>query len=63
MERRSRNTLIIIINIIIVETSALTLTNHLVGLMVKPSTSSAEDPWFDSRLRRGIFPGRVISVI
>ena len=42
MERRSRNTLIIIIIIY----------DHLVGLVVKASASGAEDPWFESRLRR-----------
>ena len=36
--------------------------HRLVGLVVKASASRAEDPGFDSRLRRGDFPGRVIPV-
>ena len=31
--------------------------NRLVGLVVKASASRAEDPGFDSRLRRGDFSG------
>ena len=34
----------------------------LVGLVVKASASRAEDPGFESRLRRGFFRGRVIPV-
>ena len=37
------------------------LRDRLVGLMVKASTSRAEDPGFESRHDR-IFPGRVIPV-
>ena len=33
------------------------LNSRLVGLVVKASTSRAEDPGFDSRLRRGEFSG------
>ena len=36
--------------------------NRLAGLVVKASASTAEDPGFDSRLRRDFFPGRVIPV-
>ena len=36
--------------------------DRFVGLVVKASASRAEDPRFDSRLRVGIFPGRVIPV-
>ena len=35
--------------------------DRLVGLVVKASASGAEDPGFESRLRRD-FPGRVIPV-
>ena len=35
--------------------------NSLAGLVVKASASGAEDPGFESRLRRD-FPGRVIPV-
>ena len=34
-----------------------TTANRLVGLVVKASTSGAEDPGFESRLRRGFSPG------
>ena len=37
--------------------------DRIVGLVVKASTSGAEDPGFESRLRDGIFPGRVMPVI
>ena len=30
-------------------------SDRLVGLMVKASASRAEDPWFESRLRRDLF--------
>ena len=40
--------------------SFLLLNNHLVGLVVKASASRAEDPGFESRLRRDFFRGRVI---
>ena len=36
--------------------------NHLVGLVVKASASRAEDPGFESLLRRDFFRGRVIPV-
>ena len=36
--------------------------DRLVGLVVKASVSGAEDPGFESRLRRDFFPGRVIPV-
>ena len=36
--------------------------NRLVGLVVKASASRAEDPGFESRLRRDFFRGRVIPV-
>ena len=36
--------------------------HRLVGLMVKASAVKVEDPGFDSRLRRGDIPGRVIPV-
>ena len=36
--------------------------DRLTGLVVKASASGAEDPGFQSRLNRGIFPGRVIPV-
>ena len=35
-------------------------SDRLVGLVVKASASRAEDPWFESRLRRDFFRGRVI---
>ena len=37
-------------------------THRLVGLVVKASASTAEDPGFESRLRRDFFRGRVIPV-
>ena len=37
-------------------------TDRLVGLVVKASASRAEDPGFESRLRRDFFRGRVIPV-
>ena len=37
--------------------STLSPTDRLVGRVVKASTSRAEDPGFDSRLRRGDFSG------
>ena len=36
--------------------------DRLVGLVVKASASRAEDPGFESHLRRGFFRGRVIPV-
>ena len=36
--------------------------DRLVGLVVKASASKAEDPGFESRLRRDFFRGRVIPV-
>ena len=42
--------------------SSSPVSNHLVDLVVKASTSTEEDPGFDSSLRRGIFPSRLISV-
>ena len=33
------------------------IRDRLVGLVVKASTSRAEDPWLDSRLRYGDFSG------
>ena len=38
------------------------LVYRLVGLVVKASASRAEDPGFESRLRRDFFRGRVIPV-
>ena len=35
---------------------------RLVGLVDKAPASRAEDPAFESRLRRDFFPGRVIPV-
>ena len=35
---------------------------RLAGLVVKVSASGAQDPGFESRLRRDFFPGRVIPV-
>ena len=53
MEKRSRNTLIIIIIIILSDHSpSSTVFFRLVGLVVKASASGAEDPGFQSRLRR-----------
>ena len=37
-------------------------TDRLFGLVVRASSSRVEDPGFESRLRLGIFPGRVIPV-
>ena len=37
-------------------------SDRLVGLVVKASTSRAEGPGFESRLRRDFFRGRVIPV-
>ena len=37
-------------------------TDRLFGLVVKVSASRAEDPGFESRLRRDFFRGRVIPV-
>ena len=37
--------------------------DRLVGLVVKAAASRAEDPGFESRLRRDFFRGRVITVI
>ena len=39
-----------------------TLCDRHFGLVVKASASRAENPWFESRLRRGGFPGRAIPV-
>ena len=36
--------------------------DRVVGLVVKASASRAEDPGFESRLRRDVFGGRVIPV-
>ena len=44
-------------------TPGTTPHNRLVGLVVKASASGAEDPGFESRLRREFFGGRVIPVI
>ena len=38
------------------------VTDRLVGLVVKASASRAEDPGFESRLRRDFFRDRVIPV-
>ena len=38
------------------------MEDHLVGLVVKASASRAEDPGFESRLRRDFVRGRVIPV-
>ena len=53
MEKRSRNTLSIII-IIIKQRLSFPL-DRLVGLEVKVSASRAEGPGFESRLRRDFF--------
>ena len=37
--------------------TAVTNDDRLVGLVVKASSSRAEDPGFESRLRRDFFPG------
>ena len=40
----------------------LSCKNRLVGLVVKASTSRAEDPRFESRLRQDFFRGQVVPV-
>ena len=45
------------------EVSPYSLHDRLVSQVVKASASGAEDPEFDSRLRRWDFLGRVIPVI
>ena len=42
--------------------AASLVLDRLVGLVVKASASRAEDPGFESRLRRDFFRGRVIPV-
>ena len=42
------------------EFSLIHAIHRLVGLVVKASASRAEDPGFESRLRRDFFRGRVI---
>ena len=41
---------------------ALCSVHRIVGLVVKASASRVADPGFESRERRGIFPGRVMPV-
>ena len=43
-------------------TATADIAHRLVGVVVKASASRAEDPAFESRLRRDFFRGRVIPV-